>query len=145
MPHNRIDKIGSDQDDALIIHDDQLGAAVARWDYRGRRVVAGPAPTVAAGTGAGTGATATIVAGDDSACRVTVTCGSTALASGVLATISLSAAFANAPFVALGRRDAGSAALALFATSTASTIAIQSATTPAASATYSFDVLLVGA
>jgi hypothetical protein len=140
-----ISRIGADTADALQIHDDQLGATVTRWDFRGRRVVAAAAvPTVTPGAGAGTGATATI-AGDDSACRVTVTCGSTALASGVLATISLSAAFANAPFVALGRRDAGSAALALFATTTASTIAIQSATSPTASAVYSFDVLLVGA
>src|SRR5271166_5799771 len=104
MP-NVISRIGADTADALQIHDDQLGAVVTRWDYRGRRVAAAAAvPTVAAGAGAGTGATASVT-GDDSAHRVAVTTGGSGTGAGILATITLSAAFTNTPYVALAPRD----------------------------------------
>jgi hypothetical protein len=83
------------------------GQLSSRLDYRGRnRASTTPPGTVAVGAGAGTGATASLLAGStDDIGTLSVVIGTTP-AAGTLATITFHDPYPTAPFVQLQARDA---------------------------------------
>lgn len=70
------------------------------------------APTIAAGTGAGTSPTIAIV-GNDAAGKITITTGSSPTAAATIVTVTFNVAYGVAPYVALTPANANASALAL--------------------------------
>lgn len=70
------------------------------------------APTIAAGTGAGTSPTIAI-AGKDTAGQITITTGSSPTAGATIVTVTFNVAYAAAPYIALTPANANASALAL--------------------------------
>lgn len=102
----------------------------------------GTAPSIAVHADAGTGAVASVVAGNRLALAVSVTTG-TAPVSGTLATLTYSA-FTAAPYVAATPTSAPSAALLPFVNKTTTTVVLKIAGTPVANTTYTFDLVVIG-
>src|SRR5206468_4091693 len=64
-------------------------------------------PTIAAGTGAGTGATVSIT-GTDAAGEITITTGTSPTAGAALATVTFNTAYSTAPYITLQRSSTAS-------------------------------------
>lgn len=109
---------------------------------------AGNAPTIAAGTGAGTSPTVSIV-GTDTAGRITITTGTTPTANATIATITFAGgAYGTAPYVSLTPSNQPAAALSganmPFPTSSTTTFVLTAGTTAlTAATTYTFNYLIV--
>ena len=128
--------------DMLALGDDVQGT-FTRWDARGRVHATGPTPTVAAGVGAGTGPTVSVV-GDDTAGTVTVTTG-TGPSAGVLAVVTFATPWSSTPpSVVLLPKTAGAAALQAYAATTPTALTISVGAVPTASTTCSFDYQATG-
>lgn len=131
MPiYNRVTADGTDLMGVVV---DPSGAMSHRLDYRGRnRASSTPAGTVAVGAQAGTGATATLVAGStDDIGTVSILVG-TSPAPGTMCTITFHDAWLTAPFVQLQARDAVGAAAIYYATTTTTQLVIKTTNTPGA-------------
>lgn len=96
------------------------------------------APTVVVGTGAGTGATTSVI-GTDLAGTITVVAGTLPTASAVISTLTFNKAYASAPFCVFSasNSNAGLASLSVYETSTATTMVLN-ATTSALTAALTF-------
>lgn len=109
---------------------------------------ASAAPTIAAGTGAGTTPTISIV-GNDIAGRITITTGTTPVANATIATVTFAGgAFAAAPYIHLTPSNQLAAALSganmVFPSSTTTTLVLTSGTTAlTAATTYTFNYLII--
>lgn len=100
-------------------------------------------PAVALGAAAGSGASATIT-GTDLGFRLAITTGS-GPGTGTLATITFAGAFAAAPHVVRSPCDAATAGLtAAYAQASTTAITLGSATAPAASTTYTWEIITLG-
>jgi hypothetical protein len=133
---------GNAGDDFINFTDDTLGVTT-RWDQRGRRRAAGPTPTAAVGAAAGTGATISSITGSDESGTITIT-GGTAPTTGILATITFAAGYTVAPYASILPKNAASASIQLYATTTLTTLVINCAVAPAASQTLAFDYTTIG-
>jgi hypothetical protein len=130
---NHTNTSAGDTTDAFGYIVDASGALSHRLDYRGRnRASSTPAGSVAVGAQAGTGATATLVAGStDDIGTVSILVGTTP-AAGTMATITFHDAYINAPFVQLQARDAVGAAAIYYATTTTTQLVIKTTNIPGA-------------
>lgn len=123
--------------------DDGANRLQVAGNLKTRHLVGGSAaPTLAAGTGAGTSPTLA-VAGTDLAGTVTLTTGASPAASATVATLTFSAAYGASPAALLGPGNAAAAALggasAVYPVAATGTLAIKSgATALAASTQYVF-------
>lgn len=120
-----------DTEDIFAYQVDNTGAVSHRLDYRGRnRASNTPAGTVAVGAQAGTGATASLVAGStDDIGTVSITLGTTPTA-GTMAVITFHDPFITAPFVQLQARDAVGAAAIYYALTTTTQLTIKTTNNP---------------
>jgi hypothetical protein len=125
----------------------QAAQQLYRIDWRGRPTVTtgtgAPVPSIAAGAGAGTSPTVAL-AGNDHAGKITVTTGTTP-AAGTLATVTFSGVFGNAPYVVLTPKDAATAALQEYNGTATSAFSVKTVGAPAASTTYTWDYIVIGA
>lgn len=86
-------------------------AFVAGTTITGTHLIGGSAaPTIAAGTGAGTSPTISIL-GTDLGFKITLTTGTSPTASGTVATVTFNSAYASAPYFAFSPANANAAAL----------------------------------
>lgn len=103
-------------------------------------------PTIAAGAGAGTGPTVSIV-GNDAAGRVTITSGTTPSLAAVIVTTTFNVAYEVAPYVVLWPAEANAAALGFlpFVATTTTTFTINSATALGliGATTYKYNYIVV--
>jgi hypothetical protein len=102
-------------------------------------------PTVAAGPGAGTGATVTVVSGNDHLMQIKVVTGTAPTANAAVFTVTFSSSLGtgNLPYVTVGARSATAAAVPLYVFSEsvlAFTASIAGATPLTASTTYIWNV-----
>jgi len=105
-------------------------------------------PSVAAGTGAGTGPTVTLVRQSDSAFTLSVIPGSTPAVNATVATVTFASAYAAAPHWSLAAGNAATALLsgnsACYGQSTTTTFVLKSGPTALTqSTTYLFEVIIV--
>lgn len=109
---------------------------------------AGNTPTIAAGTGAGTSPTVSVV-GTDTAGTITITTGTSPTANATIATITFAGgAYNSAPYVSLTPSNKAAATLSganmPFPSSTTTTFVLTSSTTAlTAATTYTFNYLIV--
>lgn len=122
-----------DGTDVFAFQVDSTGALSTRLDYRGRnRCSTTPPGTIAVGAGAGTGATASLVAGStDDIGTVSIVVGTTPSA-GTMCTITFHDPYTTAPFVQLQARDAVGAAAIYYATTTTTQLTIKTTNAPGA-------------
>jgi hypothetical protein len=137
---------GDDKSDIFGYMVDGNGALSLRLDYRGRtRCSTTPAPTVVVGPGAGTGATANIVAGStDDIGTLRVVCGTSTLPASVIATITFHDPYQTPPFVQLQARDAVGAAAIYYVSTTTTQAVISTTNAPTASQTILVDYDFTG-
>lgn len=108
-----------DGKDSLAVQVNSSGALGMRFDNWGReRVGTTPKPSVAFGTGAGTGATLVSNTGTDADGNVTFNSGTSPQAGQTVFTLTFNAPYANAPYCQLQPRDAGASALFYASTTT---------------------------
>ena len=134
-----------DTSDVFAIQCDPTGALSTRLDYRGRnRAGTVPAGSVVVGAGAGTGATASLVAGStDDIGTVQINTG-TSPAAGTVATITYHDPYVTAPFVQLQARDSAGAAGIYYCTTTTTQLVIKTVNALPASSTVLVDYDLTG-
>lgn len=131
----------SDQSDTFgVTLDPQSGQLSTRLDYRGRmRASNTPSGSAAVQAGAGTGATASLVAGStDDIGTVRINTG-TSPAAGAQVIITFHDAYVTAPFVQLQARDAAGAGAIYYATTSTTQLTISTTNIPAASSTLLVD------
>ena len=140
MPVWNADGTTNDQVGLVLDPNGKLGA---RFDYRGRRRLnADVAPTVAAGTAAGTSPTVS-VAGTDEFGVVTVTLGSSPT-TGTLATVTFAEAYASAPICIAVTQNDTTAALQLYANATTTALTIGNHTSTPSAGTYKISYHVIG-
>ena len=142
MPVWNADGTTNDQVGLVLDSNGKLGA---RFDYRGRRRVnADVAPTVAAGTAAGTSPTVS-VAGTDEFGVVSVTGGSGSPSAGTLATVTFSEAYATTPALALVvQNDSEATQLGVYCTVSTTALTIKCRTAATSADVYSINYVVVG-
>jgi hypothetical protein len=122
---------------------DSAGKLGARFDYRGRRRLnSDVAPTVAAGTAAGTSPTIS-VAGTDEFGVVTITLG-TSPTTGTLATVTFAQAYGTTPICIGVTQNDTVAALQLYANATTTALTIGNHTASPTAGTYKISYQIVG-
>jgi hypothetical protein len=102
----------------------------------GHIITGGSTPTIAAGTGAGTGPTVSI-SGNDTSGTITITTGTSPTA-GTLATVTFGSTYGSAPRVTFTPDNGSAATVQYYAGSTTSTLTLDSNNAPAASTTYTY-------
>lgn len=141
MPVWNADGTTNDQVGLVLDTNGKLGA---RFDYRGRRRLnADVAPTVAAGTAAGTSPTVTVT-GTDECGVVSVTAG-TSPGTGTLATITFSDAYATTPALALvTENDSAATQLGVWCMVSTTALTIKCRTAGTGAAVYLINYVVVG-
>lgn len=141
MPVWNADGTTNDQVGLVLDTNGKLGA---RFDYRGRRRAnADVAPTVAAGSAAGTSPTVTVT-GTDECGVVSVTAGTTP-GTGTLATVTFSEAYQTAPAVALvAENDTAATQLGVWCTVSTTALTIKCRTAGTAAVVYLINYVVVG-
>lgn len=123
------------------------GSAGARYDSVGRRraTTQVTAPAKAAGAGAGTSPTVTLVSGATDEHGVLSVVAGTSPAAGTLATITFNKAYATAPAVVIvSANDAATALLNPYGSATTTVLTIGVGSAPTGAATYKIHYLVVG-
>jgi hypothetical protein len=112
-----------------------------RLDYRGRnRASNTPAGTVVVGAGAGTGASASLVAGStDDIGTVQINSGTATLSNNTVATITFHDPFVTAPFVQLQARDLAGGSGVYFCTTSTTQLVIKTVNALTVSSTILVD------
>jgi len=120
------------------------GSVGARFDQFGRRRAGtGAAPTVTAGSGAGTSPSVSVT-GTDEFGTVSVTAG-TSPAAGALATVTFARPFASAPAAVLvSPLSASAASVGHYASATATGFTLSAAAAPTAGDVYEYSYVVVG-
>lgn len=132
---------------ARVVRGQQVAPVTVTAGLALSNLVAGQAPTVAAGAGlgsSGNGAAVSLANASDLAGTLTITTASTGTAAGVLATITLATARGAAVKALFFPKTAASAALAAYSNTTTGVADLRTAATPAPSTTYVFDYVIVG-
>lgn len=126
-----------------------LSSPAASWVFSGtvtcsHHIGGGSAPTIAAGSGAGTSPTVSI-SGTDSAGQITITSGTLPSVSAVIATVTFSVAYGAAPYVVLWPSNAAASILNFlpYVGSTTTTFTVNAGTVGLAGATtYTYNYLI---
>jgi hypothetical protein len=144
MPYRTADGTPTDQEGVQFAN----GALGARFDFLAReRQGTTPKPTVALGTGAGTGPTGLTNTGTDSHGNITFTSGtSPASPNATIATLTFANAWVgtNPPIVQVEAKDGGGAAALYYGQCTNTALTIKTVNALTASVPVSFDYVVIG-